>query len=457
MLNRFSKIARFLQNTVPVAGSLWLTLHTVHPPAASQKVIVIGAGASGIAAASHLKNAGFDVTVLEARNRIGGRILTDYKLAKHPVELGAEFIHGSEVLTWKLLKQHNLKAKKPIRDKQLYAHLKNTVEKFDDLIPEDWEDDIWECAEEWVDEGEPDTTLRKMLDFEKWLMPHDSELARLMNNLYACDYGADLSVLGMYGLLEASYRGDADEDGDYSLEKGYTALIEKMAKGLDIRLNTPVQSVNYTAPTVTITDSNGNTYAADRVIITLPLAILQSGDVEFIPAFPKHKLKAIHGIGSGKVNKVILGFKHAFWKKKMAMVYTPLNTQIWWRPGYDPDNGDTVLTALIGGESGAHYSTLSEAEAVDLALKDLQQIFGNEAKKSFKWGRFINWGADPYSKMGYSYNPVGAAGLRQALSENIADRVYFAGEATNTVRPATVHGAIESGWRAAKEIIASVN
>jgi monoamine oxidase len=191
------------------------------------------------------------------------------------------------------------------------------------------------------------------------------------------------------------------------------------------------------------------------VIITLPLAILQSDDVEFLPAFPQNKIKAIQGIGAGKVNKVILGFKEPFWKKKMATFYTYLDSQIWWRPGFEQDNGDTVLTALIGGDSGAKYSSMSNEAAIDTALNDLRQIFGKDANKAYRWGRFINWGADPYSKMGYSYNPVGVAGLRQILAENIDRKIYFAGEATNTIRPATVHGAIESGWRVANEIIES--
>lgn len=453
----FSKVGQLLRYSVPM-GTLWLTLHSITPISSTpKKVLIIGAGASGIAAASRLKSAGFDVTILEARNRIGGRVWTDYKLADHPIELGAEFIHGSEVLTWRLLKQHNLVAHKALKDKQFYAHLNDIVGKLDKLVPEDWEDDIWECAEDWIDKGQSDTSLRQMLDSEKWLIPHNSEITQLVNNFYACDYGADLSTLGMHGLLEASYEGDSDEEGDFRIKKGYAALIKKMAKGLDIRLNTPVQAIDYRSNTVTISDKNNASYTADKVIVTLPLGVLQAGDIEFLPHLPENKIKAIQGIGAGNVNKVILGFKESFWKKKMAAVYTHLDSQIWWRPGFEHDSKDSVLTALVGGDSGAKYSRMSEEEAINTALHDLQQIFGKQVKKAYRWGRFINWGADPYSKMGYSYNPVGVLGLRKILAENIEDKLYFAGEATHTIRPATVHGAIESGWRAADEIIASTN
>jgi monoamine oxidase len=192
------------------------------------------------------------------------------------------------------------------------------------------------------------------------------------------------------------------------------------------------------------------------VIVTLPLAILKSRDIEFSPVLPDAKIKAIQGIGAGKINKLMLGFKESFWKKKMAFLYTPLNSQIWWRPGFGYDNEAPVLMALIGGESGHRYSEMSEEEAIATGIHDLKQIFGKVVEKTFTWGRFINWGADPYSKMGYSYNPVGVTGLRKILAAPVNDRLYFAGEATNTIRPATVHGAIESGWRAADEVIASI-
>lgn len=450
-----SKIGKYLRYSVPM-GTVWLALHSMAVSSlSSKKVLIIGAGAAGIAAASRLKKAGFDVTILEARNRIGGRIWTDYKLANNPIELGAEFVHGSEVLTWKLLKDYKLKPQKPIRDKEVYAHLNQTVDKFDKVIPEDWEDDIWEYAEERLEAGYPDMNLRAMLDEKRWLLPHTSEIARLINNLYACDYGADLDVLGIYGLLEASYRGDADEDGDFRIAKGYSELIDKMSKGLHIRLNTPVQCIEYSSTRVTISDKNGKSYSASKVLITLPLGVLQAGDVEFSPTLSAEKLQAIKGIGAGKVNKVVLGFREPFWKKSTAMAYTHLDSQIWWRPNFGYDNEAPILTALIGGQSGARYSQLSEAEAIEVGLTDLQQIFGKEVRKAYRWGRFINWGADPYSKMGYSYNPVGVSGLRKVLAAPVENVLFFAGEATNPIRPATVHGAIESGWRAADEIIAS--
>jgi len=459
MSTRWQKRLSWLLYSVP-AGTLWLSLNTQSTQmAARESVLIIGAGAAGLAAAQHLIKHGYIVTILEARDRVGGRIWTDYGMAPHPVELGAEFIHGSGVVTWKLLKKYHLHTIPAIRDKFIYTALNGKVGKFDKLIPEDWEDDIWELAEKWVGDGGDDVSIRTLLDSEQLLQPPNDERTRLINNLYSCDYGADLISLSTHGLLEASYENDADEDGDFRIIEGYGQLIDKLAEGMDIRYKTAVSRINYDESGVQIYDAHGTEYRTNRAIITLPLGVLQSDSVTFTPQLPTDKTRAIQHIGAAKVNKLILKFNKPFWKKKMSMLYTALDSQIWWRPGWGHEHEDEahILTALIGGASGERYSQMSEADAIQAGLADLQQLFGAVVKKFFDSGCFINWGADPYSRMGYSYNAVGGTGLRKILAAPVDNKLFFAGEATNTIRPATVHGAIESGYRAADELIAAVH
>lgn len=422
-------------------------------PANQRRVVIIGAGAAGLAAGRRLHDAGHDVTLLEARDRVGGRVWTDYDLAPHPVELGAEFVHGSSILTWKWLEKYGLHTLPTIKDRHIYASLGGVIKKFDRLVREDWEDEIWELAEAWLDDDQPDTSLRALLDNAEMLQPHNAELARLINNVYAEDYAADLKHLGAVGLLQADYAGDNAEDGDYRVVEGYTRFMKALAASLDIRFHAPVAEVRYTNTGAIVTTSDGEQFSADHVIVTLPLAILQAGDVHFDPPLPANKQAAINTIGVGKVNKVILRFQQPFWKDKLSMIYTALDSQMWWRPGWGRNNEAPILTAFAGGAAAAAQSAISEDEAIANSLRDLEAVFSKDLSSNLESGRFVNWGADSYSKMGYSYNPVGIGNARKILAQPVAERLFFAGEACNTVRPATVHGAMETGFWAADAIL----
>lgn len=427
-----------------------MTVSNAHAfSAAGERVLVIGAGAAGLSAARRLRQEGYEVTVLEARNRIGGRILTAFDFAPYPVELGAEFIHGENVITWDLLEAFNLSALEVTEESTLYIHDGSRFEAEEDwpdtgLI--DLYDSIDDLVEEWIDEDErPDAPLRDLLR-ENDLTPN-SATERLINHAVAPDYGADIQTLGIYGLAELSYEGDGEDD--YHVVEGYTTLIDRLAEGLDIRLNTVVERVSWEGNTIEVRTSAG-AFSADRVIITLPLGVLKAGTVTFEPPLPDWKQDAIDRLGAGMVNKLVLRFKTQFWPDDLGDVLTTQATQTWWNPGWERENTAPTLTALIGGESGAAFSRMSEQEAIRAGLDDLERIFQRtNLADELAEGRFINWSADPFSRMGYSFVPVDGTGLREVMARPVGDKLYFAGEATHPTRGATVHGALESGLRAA--------
>lgn len=420
-------------------------LTTGLPPvkANNQRVAVIGAGMAGLAAARRLKMAGYDVVVIEARERVGGRILSSYDLAPYPIELGAEFIHGDNVPTWDLLKAFDLD--NTLDALKIYANL-GFYENGRLLRFPNWAQlTAVELLNEIEDELEWDEATD--LSLAEWL---ETEIPPVLNNIMASETGADVDALGVQGLLEATYARDGD--GDFRLVAGYTRLIEAMAADLDIRLNHVVQRVEYGTNRATVITAQAS-FEADAVVVTLPLGVLQAGDVVFEPPLPPAKQRAIHGLGAGMVNKLILKFDAPFWDNQLEAIATDLASQVWWRPGWGRSQEVPILTALIGGRSGANFSQMDEVAAIMAGLDDLSQMFAIEYLPArLVEGHFINWGTDPYSKMGYSYVPVGAAGMRQVLAEAVNKVLFFAGEATTATHPATVHGALLSGWRAAQEI-----
>lgn len=410
--------------------------------ASDQRVIVIGAGMAGLATAQRLQAAGAQVIVLEARERTGGRVHTDHALAEHPVELGAEYIHGDRVITWKLLAAAGIRKTAPAfeHDRHFAVYTDGRLIRY----PQMDELDGWALTERLENASRPP---RADLSLADWL---GGAIPTWVNHTIAPDLAADLDQHGMLGYLEATY--DGDGEGDFRILDGYSRLVAWMAQGLDIRLNHPVTRIAYSAGGVTITTRDA-TFQADVAVVTLPLGVLKAGDLVFDPPLPDTKRDAISRLGAGIVNKIILKFDAPFWKDSLEAFVTELDTQMWWRPGWGRPNEAPILTALIGGRSGARLSAMTSDDAIQAGLADLSRMFRrDDLATRLAAGRFVNWGADPYSRMGYSYVPVGAAGLRSALAAPVGRSLYFAGEATNSTHPATVHGAILSGRRAADEI-----
>lgn len=414
--------------------------------AQNRHVIVIGAGMAGLAAAQRLRTEGAQVVVLEARDRIGGRVHTDHSLASHPVELGAEYIHGDRVITWDLLDAAGINETIPTftDDRHLAVYTDERLLQY----PEAFDLDGWALLERLENARWP----RHDLSLADWL---GEDIPAWVNHSIASDYATDVDQLGLMGFLEATYAGDGE--GDARIAAGYGRLVESLADGLDIRLNNIVERITYTTDGATVT-TDTDTYRADAVIVTLPLGVLKAGAVVFDPPLPEAKHDAITRLGAGMVNKIVLKFDTPFWDPSLEALVTDLETQLWWRAGWGRSDEAPILTALVGGRSGANLSAMSDDAAIQLGLSDLGRMFRRDDLASrLVEGRFVNWGADPYSRMGYSYVPVGAAGLRSVLATPVGRSLYFAGEATNVTHPATVHGAILSGWRAARELSQAVS
>ena len=420
--------------------------------------IVIGAGAAGLAAARTLQEANHSVLLLEARDRIGGRVQTDYDFATHPIERGAEYLHGENIVTWDWLRRYRLKTL-PVFDQYrhqfVYANQELLPFRRWSIIPGmevlDLMDDspIDGLIAAWIDAKKPDVSVAEFLSLHQVEMSPD--VRRIVDHFLSGSYAANLDQLGVYGIAELTYAGDGDRY--FRIRQGYSELLEKYAAGLNIRLATPVTQIQWSASGVAIQTETGTTYTAPQVVITLPLALLQEDAVEFAPKLPDDKLNAIHGLGAGHITKLILKFDHPFWSQELESCLTTLNTQLWWRPGWKRRNEATVLTAFTGATGADRLGTLGREGAIQAGLQDLEQMFEIPLAERLVDALFIDWQADPYARMAYSYVPVNGLGVRSQLAQPVDQVLFFAGEATHPTRAATVHGAFESGIRAAQEIL----
>jgi monoamine oxidase len=423
------------------------------------EVIVIGAGASGLAAARTLHDKGKKVIVLEARNRLGGRVWSDRSWPDVALDMGASWIHGVEGNPLAALAEtYKLKTVSTDEDSAVLYNTDGTKlsdRKFDEI--ESMFDKVLsrleELRAEYEEADEDDISLQAALD--KLLMDmdlSDEELKQLnyeVNVTIEHEYAADVAKLSMYYW-------DADEGfagDDVLFPNGYDQIMQNLAADLTVRLEHVVSEIAYDDKGVTVTTAQG-VFTAEQVVVTLPVGILQRGSVRFSPSLPEEKQTAIGRLGMGVLNKLYLRFDEIFWDEEDWIGYIPANKGEW----SDYVNiakvvQKPILLCFNAGVYGAQIEAFSDEKIVDAAMQTLRTIYGPEIPDPTDW-LISRWISDPFAGGSYSYRAVGATSEdHDALAKPVAGRLLFAGEATSHEESATVHGAYLSGLRAAKEIL----
>jgi len=445
-------------------------------------VIIIGAGAAGLSAAAALGKAGVPVTLLEARDRIGGRMFTllDPKL-QAPIELGAEFIHGRPHEIWNLLKSHHVRITEMDGDNWC-------VEK-DRLSPCDFFSDVDKILTKMKfdvhkNKNKDDETFVDFLERYSSRLEGTPQLrrAREWATAYVSGFNAADPSLVSVNWLVKGMRSEEQIEGDrtFRAEHGYTDLIEVFQPSLNdgavtVRKSTTVESVRWEPGRAEITTSSANGEAklsAPHALITVPLGVLQArpdekGAIQFNPKLPGRKQDAIHQILMGKVIRITLRFRERFWQELPTMREKNSQTMggmsfLFSHDGWFPTWWTTSplkLPLLIGWapfHCATRLSGRSESFVVEQSIETLHRLLGLSTQKLhtlLEHAYFHDWQTDPFSRGAYSYGKVGQERAHQALAEPIENTLFFAGEATDTEgQNGTVHGAIRSGRRAATEI-----
>lgn len=457
-----------------LAGLLW---DTGKAAAKSNrgKVLVVGAGMAGLAAARELKTRGFQVIVLEAHYRVGGRIWTDRSLGT-PLDLGASWIHeADDNPISRLAREFGVKTLETDYDNAcVYDHRGRRLADADvkEMVAE--ADDLFEKAQTLSSELGRDASVAQALDrMLQGIELTTEEKYALIWRIAAleAEAAADLEELSLFG----DPKGDCGFSGeDVLFPEGFEQITDRLAKGLDIRLGHTVKKVVHydvgvrievekgTAPTnqcrschaaVVRTEVEKETFEGDAAVITLPLGVLKSGAVGFSPPLPDEKRKAIERLRMGTLNKIALRFSSPFWpagkdfieyiSEKKGCFASFLN---WHRYTRQP-----VLVGFAGGRFARSIEKLSDQEIAEQAAVVLRGIFGKKAEKPTGI-KVTRWLSNPFAYGSYSILPPGVQGEAYDALAKPVGRLLFAGEATNRDHPATVHGAFLSGLREARRI-----
>jgi monoamine oxidase len=244
-------------------------------------------------------------------------------------------------------------------------------------------------------------------------------------------------------------------DGDYRIADGYDLLHKALAEGVDVRLNTVAEAVEWGARPVRVRARSGDVFEADRVVITLPLGVLQAGSVRFSPDLPDWKRNAISALRMGPALKLVYRFREPILPQGIYAYYSPLNPPMWWSPTLG-EGENQVWMAFATGDWARELLALGEEGALQKGLETLRTELDRPNLEADAM-HLVNWVADEFSLGGYSAVPAGAAGAHEVLAKPVGEVLFFAGEAA-APNPwsATVHGAYMSGRRAAHEILSEM-
>jgi monoamine oxidase len=437
-------------------------------------VVIIGAGAAGLAAARDLNDAGLDVAILEARDRIGGRIFTVREPETSiPIELGAEFVHG--------------------RAPELQSLVDDASLTMVDIGGTRWEpaptrlrqvNDFWERLDRVMrrlsgDARRRDFPLSDFLDRKPGGRTLASE-RRLVREYVEGFHAADTHLVSAQALAESGSPGDDVRERRLArVVEGYDRVVEWLARPVvdRIRLSSVVTSVAWEPHRVDVQIGAANEVITARAaILSAPIGVLKAaadedGAISFEPPL-EAKADALEHVASGAVVRVALRFGERFW------------TSDWFAERHRSDDLDTwsflhghdrefptwwtayplarpVLVGWCGGPRAREVGRLSASDVVEHAQSALSRMIRVPRRRiaSLVEGAWTHdWQHDPFARGAYSYQMVGGAEAPKELAKPLRGTLFFAGEATDAEgATGTVHGAIASGRRAARQVLRALS
>jgi monoamine oxidase len=418
-------------------------------------VVVIGAGMAGLTAARALGEAGLRVLVVEARNRIGGRILTQH-VDGEAIELGAEFIHGRPPELWALIDEVGLETYK--RDGAQVCFEDGALANCSDEM-----DEVFDPLEKLKEFKGPDVSFADYLEREQLPAEERGRIIGYVEGFNAADYReASAAALGAQQNAEDSI----GSDQNYGLRGGYDQLPAYLAQqiaaqGGRVVTGAAVKEIRWQQGQVEIATDSGS-FHAPKAIVTLPLGVLQSGAVTITPA-PTEVLEAAGKLRMGQARRFTLLFRQRFWEKlppqpalgELSFLFAFAEMPpVWWTPHPEASH---AMTGWVGGPRSAVLAGLDAEALGKRACATLSRLFGTEESKlrDLLQGCYTqDWQHDPFSLGAYSYVATGGLDASRRMTMPLEETLFFAGEHTDTTGHwGTVHAAMRSGLRAAAQVL----
>jgi len=405
-------------------------------------VVIIGAGAAGLGAAKTLSDLGISFLLIEAQNRIGGRAYTDQHTFGVPYDMGCHWLNYGRINPWIAYGKTNGFSVTPADEDNygLFVGQKKATQKERteyELAYYRLEKKIGRIAEK---SSNPDISPAEAIQLDtKW----DKMAAYMMGPLDLAKEFDDFSCQDYW---------ESPGVDPYYCREGYGALVTHYGRKLPVQLSTPAHHINWRGPGVKVGTSNG-TISSKAVILTVSTGVLAADKIKFTPALPVKKQESFRYISMGTYNNAALQFSKDFFGLGPDRYVDYVNDSGTEAGGMLTNIGGTNLTFVYsGGDSGRELELVGVQAGMDWGLNEVVKIYGSDAKKYFVKGNFTRWGEHPWTLGSYASAKPGYYHMRKELRKTIADKVFFAGEATHPLQWATCGGGLLSGIDAANAV-----
>ena len=423
--------------------------------------IVVGAGVAGVSAARLLAHGGHHVIVLEARDRIGGRVWT-HRADGHVTDLGASWIHGirdspvaaaAEAFGMRMV-EFTVGGYQV--DSRPIAYYGPDGRRLSDEAAAQFAADVHAVDAELrhrVADAPGDASYWDVataaIELQAWDLERSRRVLEYLEHRTEEQYGAWIEDLGAHGLDDDMVDGD-----EVVFPDGYDRLPVNIAVGLDVRLQHIVSRIDWTPDGVTIATDQG-IFSAARVVVTVPVGVLHSADFVIDPPLPERITSALGVLPMNAFEKVFLRFPARFWDESVYAIRQQGPEGRWWHSWYDLSalHGEPTLLTFAAGPAAIATRQWSDVQLIESILEQLRRLFGDDVPAPIGVER-TTWQDDPFSHGSYAYMAVGSCTAdHDELAEPVGGVLHLAGEATWTDDPATVPGAMLSGHRAAERVL----
>ncbi len=404
-------------------------------------VVIIGAGAAGLGAAKTLSDMGVSFVLIEAQSRIGGRAYTDNHTFGVPYDMGCHWFNYGNINPWieygqtngftmtQVPEDYGLFVGKRKANKKEFREYEIAYERIDDEI-------------EWVAEKSktPDISPAEAMELKnKW----EKAAAYMLGSLDMAKEFDDFSCQDYW---------ESPGDDPYYCKEGYGEVVAHYGRRLPVQLATPAHHINFQGPGVKVETSEG-TISGKIVILTVSTGVLGAEKIKFTPTLSVKKQESFQYISMGTYNNATLQFSKDIFGLGPDRYVDYVNEAGTESGGMLTNMGGTNLTYVYsGGDLGRELELAGVKAGVDWGLNEVVKIYGSDVKKYFLKGNITRWGEHPWTLGSYASAKPGYFHMREELRKSIANKVFFAGEATHPLQWATCGGGLLSGIDAAKKV-----